>query len=450
MKRLAAWGVFFLVPGLAQAAITVTEVAWMGTSTSQYEEWFELHNDGETAVSLSGWKAFKSGGTALYTLTGSIDPGTYYVVCRTTASLNNPLAGNCNEQGPWGGSGLNNTSDQLILKDNAGTSIDSIDAVAGWPAGESSTKKTMQKSGNEWVTAAATPGAETVAQNSDDPNQSAADENGPSQPPVIVKRDSKEKIEKIKPDPIYEAHMFAPDYGFAGIAVPLRAEVRKDKILTTLRGRYVWSFGDGGSSEFKKNEPVEHTYQYPGVYTIVLAYYSDPFREDPDTIHRKQITIAPDSVIMTRTADGGIALDNESGKEVDVWNWSIRDGGQVFTFPKYTTIASGATLRVAPQVLGFSVSSHAILYSPSGIPIVRHTISSEAQESDESVVAKPAIAPNAKESAPSSHRSNHLLHDYGWYAGFGAFALAAAVAYFLRRLYASESEFEEDEVGEIL
>ena len=444
------FGLLAVIPYSAHASVSITEIAWMGTATSQYEEWFELYNDGDVPVSVAEWKAVKSGGTTLYTLTGSIDPGAYYVVCRTTASLNNPLAGNCDEQGAWGGSGLNNTSDQLIIKDGSGASRETVDAAAGWPAGESSSKKTMQKSGTEWVTAAATPGAETVVQDSGDTNEPADDENETNSPPIIIKKDSKEKIEKIKPDPIYEAHMVAPDYGFAGIAVPLRAEVRKDKILTTLRGRYVWSFGDGGSTEFKKNEPVEHTYQYSGTYTIVLAYYSDPFREDPDTIHRKQITIAPDAIIMSRADDGGIVIENDSGKEFDAWNWSIRDGVQVFTFPKYTTIASGATLRVAPQVLGFSATSRATLYNPSGIPILRHASDSEPDTVAESEPSGSREPQTMNEPLPPNDRRVMFLRDYGWYMGFGAFVLVIAVAYFLRRLYASESEFEEDEVGEIL
>ena len=41
---------------LARADVVINEVAWMGTQTSQYEEWIELKNTGSESVSLVDWK----------------------------------------------------------------------------------------------------------------------------------------------------------------------------------------------------------------------------------------------------------------------------------------------------------------------------------------------------------------------------------------------------------
>jgi hypothetical protein len=41
--------VLFL-PVYAFATVKINEVAWMGTAASQYSEWIELYNDGESAV----------------------------------------------------------------------------------------------------------------------------------------------------------------------------------------------------------------------------------------------------------------------------------------------------------------------------------------------------------------------------------------------------------------
>jgi hypothetical protein len=61
------WSFIFLlvvmVPDAAHAEVKINEVAWMGTSNSQYEEWIELYNDG-SSQSLDGWKIYKAGGSA--------------------------------------------------------------------------------------------------------------------------------------------------------------------------------------------------------------------------------------------------------------------------------------------------------------------------------------------------------------------------------------------------
>jgi hypothetical protein len=168
MKYILFFVVFF-VPIFARADVLISEVAWMGTTDSQFEEWIELQNTGSESVSLSGWKIYKAGGdTLLFSLSGSISAGQYLLVCRTTASVSNPLSGSCDLSGTFGGSGLNNTSEYIILKNDSGNSVDEVNASGGWPAGDASTKQTMQKSGSSWITADGTPGQPNASTGSDD------------------------------------------------------------------------------------------------------------------------------------------------------------------------------------------------------------------------------------------------------------------------------------------
>lgn len=98
----------------AHADVLMNEVAWMGTTSSQYEEWIELYNNGSADIDLNGWKILKrDGSTTLYNLSQPISAGGYLLICRTTATLTNPLDGSCNEKGPFGGSGLSNTGEHL-------------------------------------------------------------------------------------------------------------------------------------------------------------------------------------------------------------------------------------------------------------------------------------------------------------------------------------------------
>lgn len=460
MKQIICFGIITFLctsPRITHAEILITEIAWMGTSSSQYEEWLELYNDGDTEIPLSGWKIFKSGGTTLFALSGSIAAGEYYVVCRTTASLTNPLSGACNEQGAWGGSGLNNTSDQVVVKDAAGAIIDTADGAGGWPAGDSSSKQTMQKSGNEWITGIGTPGAPNSDADAGGGDDSAEDngneDDGEDTTTEVV--DKKEKIELVEPDPVYRAHMIIPDYGISGVALPIKSEVKKDGVMITKRGRYEWSMGDGASYKFYRGTDIAHVFAYPGDYTVVLAYYSDVFRDEPDSIHRKKITIAPSSLEITgMTDDGGVILENNSGKDVDLVGWMIASNGQSFMFPKYTTIIKGGELAVSGKVLGFvAVKNSVVLQNPAGQVIARGyhppapsyigggTEQAEAAtpESDWSQSQRASVA-----EIPESGFSD-LFAKYGWYAGFGILAIIAVVAYLFIRLYASRDEIDESE-----
>lgn len=459
------------MPLFAHAEIRVTEIAWMGTANSQYEEWVELYNNGTDDVDLSGWKFFKSGGTTLFSLTGTIVHGQYYLVCRTTASLQNPMSGLCDEQGQWGGSGLNNTSDQVVLKDGQGTVIQSVDGTGGWSAGDATTKQTMQWDGSGWVTGAATPGAATVGNTGGNDNgggngnnTTTTDGGGTITNTVTQdthRRDPKEKIDLIKPDPVYVAHMVIPDYGIAGVAVPMKAEVTKDKIISSLRGRYEWSMGDGASFKFFDNQPISHAFIYPGDYTVVLAYYSDIFRDEPDSIHRKIITIAPSSVsIFGTTDDGGIILQNDSSKDVDLGGWMISSNGSVFTFPNYTIIVHGKQLFISGKTIGFTVvPTDIVLKNPNGQMIANYPVKKSvyhptgypytengtdqgnfaeaaASESDWSTQSQNAPAQTEKTFGKS-------FGDYKWYLLFAALVIGAMVAYLMRRLYANPSETED-------
>jgi hypothetical protein len=445
------------------AEVKITEVAWMGTANSQYEEWIELYNDSADDVALNGWKLFKTGGVTLFSPTGTITAGSYYLICRSTTSITDPLGGTCNEKGTFGGSGLNNTNDQLVLKDGAGAIKESVDASGGWPAGDSSTKQTMQKSGTAWVTAEATPGAETITNTPDpengpgsDPDQTPNTEPDPDPdpPPSSTpkpKSDPKERIEKIKPDPVYKAHMILPDFGTAGVAIPMKATVIANEKTTSLHGRFEWSMGDGGSYKFIKNTPLEHTFYYPGTYTITMQYYSDRFRTEPDTIHRKTLTIVPDDIeILGYSTTDGLQLQNNSSKEIALDHWIIQSNNQEFIFPKFTIITKGQTLSLSPKTLGITPSRDSILLlNPNRGVVAGYSYKyTQPETPDEAFVDEPDLSQNlssltAKEEShllPKSKSIKDIWHQNKWYVVFGGIALTSVLAYLAFHLYAKPDE----------
>jgi hypothetical protein len=153
----------FLFPHISHAEVKFNEIAWMGTTNSQYSEWIELYNSGSDAVPLAGWTIYKTGNALLFTLTKTIAAGGYLLIEHTTPSAPDAVPGINDESGTFGAGGLKNSGEDLILKDKSGTAIDTLSFANGWPAGDAKTKDTMQWNGQKWITAPGTPDAQNAA-----------------------------------------------------------------------------------------------------------------------------------------------------------------------------------------------------------------------------------------------------------------------------------------------
>ena len=133
-----------LLPCLARADTTtdviINEVAWMGTLTSANDEWIELSNQTDAAKNIDGWLLKATDGSPKIKLTGTISAKGFWLLERTD---DNTLAEISADQIYTGA--LNNTGEALELYDNAGKLIDSIAGDNTWPAGDNSTKQTMER-----------------------------------------------------------------------------------------------------------------------------------------------------------------------------------------------------------------------------------------------------------------------------------------------------------------
>lgn len=375
MKYILFFVVFF-VPIFARADVLISEVAWMGTTDSQFEEWIELQNTGSESVSLSGWKIYKAGGdTLLFSLSGSISAGQYLLVCRTTASVSNPLSGSCDLSGAFGGSGLNNTSEYIILKNDSGNSVDEVNANGGWPAGDASTKQTMQKSGSSWVTADATPGEPNASSgtddeeeeedggNEDDTNTEEEDEEVETSSSSSATKDTRptysKKIVEIK---VVDSSVPA------GSPVKFSLNTRDLKGANILRGEFFWNMGDGTERYFSKNEKFEHIYDHDGTYIVYLKYYKTYFEGmEPDIVDKITVTVSNPSVSISKIhTDGSVEIKNNSSQEVDLSLWTLKDGfGKSFLIPEGTYIAGSKTLVLNSKRINLN-PGNIVLLAPSG------------------------------------------------------------------------------------
>jgi len=142
--------VFLFLTFPVQAAnpleVVINEIAWMGTKANSSDEWIELYNNTNQAISLGGWGLYEAGGeTLIEPLTGIIDAKSYYLIERTDDTTVSDIAASQIPSG-WGGSGLKNGGEHLQLLDQNSTIIDEVNCSNGWFAGEGKPDyKTMER-----------------------------------------------------------------------------------------------------------------------------------------------------------------------------------------------------------------------------------------------------------------------------------------------------------------
>ncbi len=122
--------------GSAQTVI-ISEIAWMGTTTSTSDEWIELHNPAGTSVDVTGWTLSAADGTPSITLSGTVAAYGYFVLERTDDSSVPEVTADQIYSGA-----LENGGEVLELRDAASSLIDSVDA---WHGGDNATKASMSR-----------------------------------------------------------------------------------------------------------------------------------------------------------------------------------------------------------------------------------------------------------------------------------------------------------------
>lgn len=341
MKFFVYFVVFF-IPLFASAAVVINEIAWMGTGTSATDEWIELYNDGSEAVNFDGWTLAAEGGQPHIALSGSIAPGGYFLLERSDDETVPGIAADLIYTGA-----LSNSGETLALRDASGAIVDSIDAADGWPAGDNTTKETMQKSASGWITAAGTP----RAANTSAPPASSTSDVFPSSAPVdssstsdVAPAGGETPLPESKKSFIVDAGkdiktVAGSEVRFQGFAYGFDGKLLDD---TSGNARYLWNFGDG---TFFEAQHANHIYRYPGAYRAAL-YVSSGQTSGSDVI---EVRVGESGVAISEIAAAWIELVNKGAASVDVSSWQIYNSvGQPYTLPARTIIGPRAFV-VFPQ-----------------------------------------------------------------------------------------------------
>jgi len=137
--------VIIFLPSTALAVsldVIFNELAWMGTTASANNEWIELYNDTDLNIDISDWKIVANDNIPNITLNGIIPGRGFYLLERTDDEAVPEIAANQIYTGA-----LENGGENLRLINKEGILVDEIKAAEAWPAGDNSTKQTMERTG---------------------------------------------------------------------------------------------------------------------------------------------------------------------------------------------------------------------------------------------------------------------------------------------------------------
>lgn len=330
-----------LLPFFVNASVVINEIAWMGDSESPNNEWVELK--GPAGQDLSGWTLVAEDGSPNILIEKSVDANGYLVLERGSDK-------------DYTGA-LSNSGEKLTLKDDDGNVIDIIDASNGWPAGDNTTKETMQKSGNEWITAQATPKAALVKSdftNNGGSEQAQESQGFPQSTVQPVYGDAKHLSADAGGD---RAVVVGADAAFTGKAFGFDGRPLEE-------ANFIWTFGDGS---FIRGKTVSHTFRYPGTYRVTLTISSGSYTAS-DYITVEAIDPAIHITEVKPGRGGFVELRNTSDFDIDISWWAIGNGERAFYFPEHTVILKQKFLVIPYDISGieFFNSGSVFLLYPNG------------------------------------------------------------------------------------
>jgi hypothetical protein len=364
---IAAAILLFTIPWIANAAVVINEVAWMGGFASASDEWLELYNDGADSISLAGWKLAAEDGAPLISLSGSIPAGGFYIMERTDDDSAPGVTADKIYTGD-----LANVGETLKLLDSDMVIVDTVIGGSNWEAigGNNTTKDTPQRqldlsaqAGATWLTGIPTPKAM---------NATTSTDTG-----TVAGTSTTSTVKKSVTTGGYKQVVFAyagEDLStIAGGDVLFEGYAVTDKNVRISNARYQWSFGDGSKG---KGEERLHTYYEPGTYVGVLTVYGDHQKHKDKVI----VTVLPADVrvkTISMGEKGYIEIENRSLSDVDLSRWHLfvdyargKKSRERFTIPEDTIIMASSSVRFSNRVTRLTPGPDdvVILQFPSGLP----------------------------------------------------------------------------------
>lgn len=357
MKRLLLTiAIVFFFTHLANAKVNISEVAWMGTTTSANDEWIELYNDSSSSVDLSGWSIEGSINITIPEGKSIAGNGLFLMERTDDTTVPNVIADYI-----YTGALTNSGYQSFIIKDGNGSTVESLVFQTEWPAGDNTTKDTMQWSGSSWTTGTPSPKSMNTGVSS-----TTNDEEDDSGATTVISSSSKAET---APNNTPHIEFVIPKVINTNVPTEYKATVFLDYMIAN-QGIFVWNMGDGTVIKQTELLPVSHTYKYAGRYTLSFAYYRNSYDTKPYLNNSVSYGVV-DATLVVSVADSGnaIEIENLSDKSLDITNWILSDGSIQKYFPEMTIIAPKATIYIPITNFGLTRISKVEILSPNGSKI---------------------------------------------------------------------------------
>jgi len=414
-------------PFLAHAEVVISEIQYNPQGSDSGREWIELYNSGASDVAMVGgtvkgsWRISDGSNHTLTDPAGGVGRGSLIIPAGGYLIIANDPTDFISGENAGGtysvaksAINLNNIGASISLTDGSGATLDSASYTNGQGGNDDGTSLQRQESGS-WIAGLPTPGAAntntaSVAPAGLDPSDqtasstSPATTNGRSQ---TTKATQSSYVPPPKPSLYADAGDDRTIIVGADVEFDGEAYDKDQNMLDDTTTRFMWNFGDGSAAE---GPSVEHHFDYPGQYVVVLSIANLKTSVASQII----VTAQPAALSFTTLPDGGVAIQDLAGHDLDLSGWIVRESAEPFAaqfiLPHHTRILSGGTMHISVDVLKFHATADTSLDYPNGTVALGagQTSASAAQASPDRAAAtsSPAFAGRSVVAVPERSAGN--------------------------------------------
>lgn len=318
----------------ARNKVIINEVAWMGTTNSASDEWIELKNISASQINLTNWQLLDKEKQIkiIFNInngspTSIISANGFFLLERTDDDSVPNIAADLIYTG-----GLGNTNEALYLFDENCQLQDEVIANPDWPAGDNSSKRTMERKSNlDWQTSSEVGG---TPKRKNSGGYSEYQGGGYSPPPSTPPPDTESPIANAGPDQTVEINQ--------SIIFDASASTDNVGIIS-----YQWDINNDGQWDLEGVNPtLEEGYSEAGEYLVTLKVADAAGNTATDTL---TITVLPPPKILISeiqiAAEGDekeefVELYNPNQTDLNLTGWYIqrktKDASDYSTFAPST------------------------------------------------------------------------------------------------------------------
>lgn len=349
MKRLITIASIIFFPLCAFADLKITEIMYNPEGTDTNREWIEIHNVGNTEISLGDWFFYENDVFHRISEVEKIKPNQYVLLAKDPGTLSGELGGGISIA--KSSFSLKNSGEKISIANPSREIIHSVTYSS--EQGANGDGKSLQYGDGKWAGSDPTPGHRNqFTEKNEDSSKTDSSESDTKHEGV------KSKVSK----PYYTADVLFNEDIFPHYPSAYKLEVnyiKNAKRTQKISGYFYLNFGDGTSRDFQKlPKDSYHRYRRSGTYNLIFEYYSSYLAYesglDPDvSVNKKIIVHNPEVTIESIDYTKGVVLRNNGKNKVVLSGYKISSLAGEYIFPRKTYLYPKTEISIYVDMLGF-------------------------------------------------------------------------------------------------